>query len=225
MNETSFKQRVRNELIAGANIYKSTFIDYEYLIYGDGFKAQQYYIIGAYENNYQHLTGVGSDLTADIFFQKCLDGTLQEADFGFIRKDQCEKSVKGSVRRKIKLLPSLSTIFSNDLQAEESFTKNNIRCSLATADNRMTIGFIYTNKAIPKTLLAGNELNPKNIVDVSVVLRRNRNADKFDEIIKGDANNFQLLLSGALEIEESLVERLESEESTQKLTTKPTSSK
>ena len=210
MDTISFKRRVCRELIIGVDKYKSTFIDYEYLIYGNGFKAQPYYIIGAYENNYQHLTGVSSKLPADVFFQKCLDSTLQETDFDFIKQGQHEKSVKGSVRRKIKLLPSLSTLFSSNLQAEENFAKNNIRCSLATADNRMTVGFIYTNKAIPKTLLAGNELNPKNIVDISLILRRNRNADKFNKIIKGDVNSLRSLLSSALKIEESILKELES---------------
>ena len=37
-----------------------------------------------------------TSLSPDDFYQKCLDGTLAEEDFDFIKKNQSEKSVKGS---------------------------------------------------------------------------------------------------------------------------------
>ena len=47
-----------------------------------------------------HLVGVHTTLTPSEFFEKCFNDTLTENDFDFSKKNQSEKSVKGSVRRK-----------------------------------------------------------------------------------------------------------------------------
>ena len=64
----SFKERVHRELLAGAAIYKSVFVDYEYLIFSEGFKNKPYYIISAAEDNYPHLTGVTYFVSAQDFY-------------------------------------------------------------------------------------------------------------------------------------------------------------
>lgn len=61
-----------------------------------------------------HLIGVHTDLSAMEFFEKCIAQTLTEDDFDFDKPYQNENVVKGSVRRKIKCLPSLKNIFDND---------------------------------------------------------------------------------------------------------------
>ena len=63
------------------------------------------------EDNFQHLTGVNSLIGPQEFYKKSIDGTLNENDFDFIKRNQSEKSVKGSVRRKIKVLPDMMNIF------------------------------------------------------------------------------------------------------------------
>ena len=179
-----FKQRVHREVINCATIYKSVFVDYDYLIYSSTFKEKPYYIVSASEDNYPHLTGVHSLISAQDFYIRCLDGTLQETDF------EIEGENKGSVRRKIKILPLLSTLFSDKLYAEESFSKGKIHCSLATSDDKLTLGFVDTTLLRPKTLLKSNELNPMNTVNITLVLRRNRGSEKFDTIIQGDVSEF-----------------------------------
>jgi len=186
----TFKERVHGEIIKGAVIYKRVFADYDYLIYSENFKNQPYYIISAAEDNYPHLTGVNSLLSAQSFFDKCLDGSLNESDFNFLSRNRSEKEVIGSVRRKIQILPLLDTVFQMKLQAEEDFTKGKVSCSLATADNAITIGFADTVLLRPKTLLKSNELNPSKAVDISLILRRIRGLDKFDTIIQGDVTDF-----------------------------------
>jgi hypothetical protein len=186
----TFKERVRSEIIKGATIYKRVFADYDYLIYSKNLKNKPYYIISAAEDNYPHLTGVNSLLPAQTFFDKCLDGSLSEADFDFSSKNRSEKEVIGSVRRKIQILPLLDSIFQMKLQAEEDFVKGKISCSLATADNAITIGFADMALLRPKTLLKSNELNPSNAVDITLILRRSKGFEKFDTIIQGNTEEF-----------------------------------
>lgn len=105
MAETPFKERVKNEVINAVSAYKQNYVDYQYLACSDAFRIKDHYIIDAKPDNYQHLTGVHSLISSQEFFDKCCDGTLQETDFDFNKKKQSEKSVKGSVRRKISVLP------------------------------------------------------------------------------------------------------------------------
>lgn len=63
-------------------------------------RTKEFYIVSAHEDNYLHLTGLHTSLSAENFFNKCYTGTLDESDFDFARVGQNEKEVKGSVRRK-----------------------------------------------------------------------------------------------------------------------------
>ena len=81
-----FKERVKEEAIVNAKMFKEVFVDCEYLVCSEAFKKNPYHIIGAHTSNYEHLTGVSSALSADEFFNKCLEGTLQEDDFAFLRR-------------------------------------------------------------------------------------------------------------------------------------------
>lgn len=121
MAEESFKERVRLEIIKAAKKYKEIYVDYEYLICSEAFSKRSYYIVDAEKDNFQHLTGVHSQISAQSFFDKCIDGSLSEDDFDFIKKGQDEKSVKGTVRRKIKALPDMMGLFRAGLLAEEDF--------------------------------------------------------------------------------------------------------
>lgn len=170
MTEESFKERVRQEMIKASKQYKELYVDYEYLICSEAFVQKDYYIVDAKEDNFQHLTGVHTQMNAKDFFEKCFRETLTEDDFDFVKKGQDEKSVKGTVRRKIIVLPNMMNLFEEGLQAEENFEKNKVRCSFATADNSCTLGFSESEKSRPKSLIKGNELsNPKPI---ELVLRK-----------------------------------------------------
>lgn len=109
----SFKERVKNVAINESKNYKRIFVDYEYLICSQVFSNKDYYIISANEDNYQHLIGINSSLSAKYFFIKCFNGTLQETDFDFNKSGQSEKAIKGTVRRKIKVLGNMMTLFQN----------------------------------------------------------------------------------------------------------------
>jgi len=99
---------------------------------------------------------------------------------------QDEKSVKGSVRRKIQVLPDIMKLFQNCIMVEENFVKNKVKCSFATTNKSFTLGFINAKKAYPMTLIKGNELNINKAKSVKLILRKEVNKEKFDEFIIGD---------------------------------------
>lgn len=187
----SFKTRVKNVAITEAKFYKEIFIDNEYLICSAAFQEQKFYTINAKKENYMHLIGVNSALTAETFFEKCLDKSLVEDDFNFIKRNQSEGSVKGSVRRKISVLHNLMEMFLNNdgIYAEENFKKNKVICNLATSDGTYTIGFANTSKAYPKTLQKGNELNQQKSKEVDLVIKKSNEDEKFNAIIINSNNS------------------------------------
>lgn len=211
--ENSFKERVRMEIIKAAKQYKEIYVDYEYLICSEAFIKKDYYIIAAEKDNFQHLTGVHSKIKAQSFFDKCYDGTLSEHDFDFIKKGQDEKTVKGTVRRKIKVLPDIMTLFKVGLQAEESFKKNKVICSFATTDGNCTLGFVESGKARPKSLIKGNEL--RNAKSVELILKRKAGNEFFDEIVVGNSTilnkykkNIEKIVASDLFVSNSITELL-----------------
>lgn len=195
MSVIPFKQRVQNTIICCAADYKSVFLDYEYLLYSKSFSIQKYYTISAITGNYLHLTGVNSALEPHEFYEKCLNGSLSENDFDFIKPKVTESFVKGVVRSKIIALPLMSTLFSKSLVAQENITHGKVSCSFATTDNTITVGFANRLNARPKTLLRGNELNCTLAVDITLILRKPRGAREYDTILQGDEQELLQLLS------------------------------
>ena len=159
MNNISFKQRVCQSIIDQSKIYKKIFIDRQYLICSKCFTNRKYYILVANKDNYLHLVGVHTTLTPSEFFEKCFNDTLTENDFDFSKKNQSEKSVKGSVRRKISALENINNFFAQELYIEEGFRKNKVSCVIATSDNKITIGISEGIYSSHKTLLKYNNLN------------------------------------------------------------------
>jgi hypothetical protein len=184
---TSFKERVRKDTIRYAAEYQNIFINYDYLVISDAFQ-QKYHIVKAWSDNYMHLTGVHSSLPATDFFQKCLDGTLSEADFDFKKPGLSEKSVKGTVREKIKALPDFCNMFSGtNIYCQEYFHKGKAYCTFASTDGIFTIGFIEEGK--PQTLMKNNQLDMTLAQPAIVILRKKREEPEFREVILGDSSS------------------------------------
>lgn len=178
----SFKERVKGVLITQAQVYNERFLNKEYLIHSNEFKYNLFYIIAAKKDNFLHLTGVSTNLKANDFFDKCLNGTLIEDDF-YIKDSQ----QKGSVRRKINSLPFAFNLFNDQrILVEENFIKNCISCSFASSDKKCTLGFTHTEKAKPQTLLKGNEL--RNPISVDVIAVKNEGEELFNIIYVSNKN-------------------------------------
>ena len=188
MAELTFKQRVAQTAITYATVYEAVYLKYEYLVCSEAFSSQDYYIIAACEDNYRHLIGVNTAISAEDFFVKCLSGTLTEDDFDFVKTGQSEAAVKGSVRRKINALPKFLSMFDSPMVAQEKLVKNRISCTFATTDRCVTVGYITAGKSRPKTLLKGDELDQEKCKNVDLILRRASGEKLFDEIVCGDAS-------------------------------------
>ena len=203
--QKSFKERVKEETITNSRLFKEFFVDYEYLICSDGFEKNPYYIIGAHVSNYKHLIGVSSEISAEEFFNKSINCELKEEDFEFIKRGQSESAVKGSVRRKINVLPNLFSLFENEAFVEEDFIKNKIKCTFAVGKNECTLGFTSSLPSKPQSLLKGNQLDLNKAKKIELVLRRAHGEKCFDEIIYGDFDSLSKYIS---KIDHLLSERL-----------------
>lgn len=184
--QKSFKTRVKEEAIKCSKIYKSLFVDYDYLLCSDAFVHADYYIIQGHEDNYRHLTGVATEISAEEFFNKCYDGTLTENDFSFEKDGQPEAQTKGAVRDKIRVLSDIRSLFSQNAVVEEEFKQNAIKCAFAAEGCTFTLGFACRNNSKPMTILRGKKLNANKTAALELVIRRPRGARKFSEIILGD---------------------------------------
>ena len=199
--QISFKERVCRTVSSLAGAYQRYYVDYDYLLCSAAFTRRPYYIVSAEKNNYQHLTGVSYSASADDFFDKCVNGTLTEADISFSKGGRSEAEIKGSVRRKIKALPDMIGIFSSGCLVQEDFSKNRIFCSFAAADMSCTVGFTVAASTKPMTLLNGNQLDAAKAKPLELVLRRKRGEAKFDCIACGtvdDLVTYEAVLSGML---------------------------
>lgn len=183
----SFKERVRNEAIANAKFYKANFVDYEYLICSEAFE-NGFHIIKSDKGNYLHLIGIHTELSPEQFFEKCVSEELEETDFDFLKPGKSEKSVKGSVREKITVLPDMVNLFTHKLLAEDGFKKNRVECAFTTSDNKCTLGFAVSGR--PKSLLKGNKLEKSKAKDVDLIFRRPRGSEElFEELLWGEQEN------------------------------------
>lgn len=50
------------------------------------FVNQEKYILRFFKDGFLHLTGLGTNLSKNAFFEKCLNGTIEPCDFYFFTK-------------------------------------------------------------------------------------------------------------------------------------------
>ena len=202
----SFKTRVLETIIECASTYNDYYVEYDYLILSDAFKKKPYYIISADKDNYLHLTGVSTALSARAFFDKCIDGTLIEDDFDLMTHGKSEKESRGTIRQKVKNLPHITSVISATSQIQEDFRRNAVVCTFASAISSATLGFISAaNRARPKSLLNGSVIDPEKSSSIKLALSRQRNSEKFDTLLIG---NMETLIENSCTIRELLSEKL-----------------
>ena len=172
-------------MIRCSKLYKATFVEYDYLLCSEAFVKADYYVIQGHEDNYKHLTGVETQIDAATFFEKCFNGTLDEKDFSFQKWHKSEKEVKGAVRDKLKVLPDIVNLFTEDMMVEEDFCQNIVRCSFAAEMASLTLGFICDGFSKPMTLLRGKKLKDRAGA-IELVLRKCRGEEKYNKMLVGN---------------------------------------
>lgn len=194
MENNTFKERVKNIAINCATDYRDKLCNYEYLIISEAF-TDKYCIVCAEEDNYMHLIGVNSCLSAQVFYEKCIKKTLTVDDFDFNKKNQSEKSVKGSVREKIVALPNFCNMFiKEDLKCQQEFSKGKIKCRFASATDKFTIGFVKEGR--PKSLMKNNQLDDSS-KPIIAILRRPKHTSEFIETIIGNVDGYDEVIKKA----------------------------
>ena len=64
---------------------------------------KDYYIFAAEKDNFLHLNGINTNLSAASFFDKCYNGTLIEDDFDFHKKEKMKIVLKGLLEGRLSL--------------------------------------------------------------------------------------------------------------------------
>ena len=162
MNQT-FKCSIKNKLVQAANDY-SNLLDKKITLASVDFEYAESYTIRFFKTNFLHLTGVKTFLSTELFFERCLTGTISEDDF------DCDSTPerKGIVRSKMRHLPFISSFFKQEVLVQKKNKKGAIKCLIASSDGKCTLGFADAKYYVrPKTILDKNHLNKeKKIVSV-----------------------------------------------------------
>lgn len=188
--QVSFKTRVLNTIIQCAKQYNTFYVEQNHLLVSNAFKKKPYYIIQAEKDNFLHLTGVSTSLSAVDFFDKAMDGTLAESDIQLITHGKSEKDSKGTIRQKIKNLTSITAVVGRSCMVQEDFKRNAVLCTFASANAQCTVGFIATPKlARPKSLLYGNVVDPTQSAPIKLALAKARSDQKYSSIEIGTIND------------------------------------
>ena len=163
----SFKITIKNKLVQAANSY-SCLLNKKIVLSSDEFEYTDQYIIRFFKTNFLHLTGVKTILSAEDFFNKCLNDTIIEDELDVTST----KEQKGLVRLKMKHLPLINTFFNQELLVQEKFDKGSIKCLIATSDGKCTIGFVDAKYHVrPKTILDKNHLRKdKKIITIEPII-------------------------------------------------------
>ena len=188
--QVSFKTRVLNTIIQCAKQYNTFYVEQNHLLVSNAFKKKPYYIIQAEKDNFLHLTGVSTSLSAVDFFDKAMDGTLAESDIQLITHGKSEKDSKGTIRQKTKNLTSITAVIGSSCMVQEDFKRNAVLCTFASANAQCTVGFIATPKlARPKSLLNGNVVDPTQSAPIKLALAKARSDQKYSSIEIGTIND------------------------------------
>ena len=76
----TFKESVKIQLTSAAREYEKL-LNKDYIIQSNQFKFSDIYLLRFHEDNFLHLTGIITNLKAQMFFKKCLTGNLNNEEF------------------------------------------------------------------------------------------------------------------------------------------------
>ena len=152
---TQFEQQTRQQLIQAANAY-ARLLGKVFVLESSSFTNRLRYSLRFFPTNFLHLTGVETNLSSSVFFAKCLSDQISFGEFWDSRRKN-----KSTIRKKLRNLINVDRIFETDVLVQEDFSKNTIRCVIATTDGRCTIGFVDNRHyVVPNTILDSNHLDP-----------------------------------------------------------------
>ena len=164
MKANSFKEKVLHSILVGAQSYRKL-LGIDFKVFSPHFVQRQEYLLRFHEDNFLHLTGVLTSLSAKGFFQKAVDGTLSLEAF------DCESSVslKGTVRCKARNIRDIGTLLDRAVSVTEKLSSGRVYCFFAASDGSCTLGFVGGRILNPNTLLNKCKIDSKtSIVDFTI---------------------------------------------------------
>ena len=142
------KQEIIKIILLVAKEYNEKLNDKHFKITYQKGKDKEETVVGFRDMNFLHLTGVKTKLSAQQFYQACINGKLSERDF--------EIDNKGKVQQKIAVLPYLpNLLYGNCMIGDFINSGIMIRADYFVGDTRATIsvGFKVGKTAdVPVTL-------------------------------------------------------------------------
>ena len=146
------KKRAIRIITDAAKQYDSYLKDFQFLIVYQEKGVQKYTELGFRDMHFLHLTGVKSRLSAQRFYEACLNGKLAENDI--------EIDSKGKVEQKLQVLPYLSELLYHNCMIGDFLNSGvMIRADYFVGDTKMilSVGFRYgPGLDIPVTLFRGD---------------------------------------------------------------------
>lgn len=100
------KKQALNIIIKAAESYREKLQDKHFLIIYQSDKGTGSACVGFRGNHFLHMTGVETKLSAQRFYEKCINGKLSIAEF--------ELDKNGKAQRKLAVLPYLSEVLYNN---------------------------------------------------------------------------------------------------------------
>lgn len=169
METRSFKENVLDSILVGAKSYQAL-LGIDFKVKSPSFIERQEYLLRFNEDNFLHLTGVLTSLTAKEFFHKAIDGTLSLDDF------DCESTValKGTVRCKARNIRDIGTLLDRAVAVAEKLSSGRVYCLFAASDGSCTLGFVGGRILNPNTLLNKSKIDPNSSITDFVVEKHRR---------------------------------------------------
>ena len=172
MEMRSFKQKVLDSILVGAESYQ-TLLNLDFIVRSLHFAERHEYLLRFNEDNFLHLTGVLTRLSAKEFYRKAINKTLSLNDF------DCESTIqlKGTVRCKARNIRDIGTLLDRAFAVTEKLSSGRVYCLFAASDGSCTLGFVGGRVLNPNTLLNKSKIDPNSSVTDFIIEKHRRNND------------------------------------------------
>lgn len=200
------RAKIVQEIQKAAKIYKQHLVGKRFLYVFDG----RFIEVSYKAENFRHLTGVDTDLSAKRFYQYAVKNKLQSTQIYFSSKHPYELC-----KRKIKHIGEVAMLASTENLMLEEIVTNTRTYKFGTTDLKFTL---CMNKEYDENGREKSECyiveslrdedcfsKSKNVFEVSHILSRNNDAKKYNEILFMDedatADSLPEVVQGMLEDE------------------------
>lgn len=135
------KKQALNIIVKAAKSYQNNLQDKTFLIIYQGSKGVESACVGFRSNHFLHMTGIETKLSAQRFYEMCVNGKLSITEF--------ELDKKGKAQRKLAVLPYLPELLYNNCMIGDFINSGIfIRADYFVGNTKavLSVGFRYGKK-------------------------------------------------------------------------------